>query len=205
MTEATTAAVGVVPPLNEFEPLLLPNLDSAYGVAMRLTRNSADAEDLVQEAVLLACRGFRTFEPGTSFRAWFFRILTNCFYSKYRKRKREGTAVELEDTPELYLYCQTAAAGMHAQGHDPAASFMDRLDTEAVVAAMESLPDEYRMVCSLYFIQDMAYQDIAATLDVPVGTVRSRLHRGRRLLQRALWHIGQDRGLTASLIKGAAQ
>lgn len=185
----------------DLESLLLPQLDTAYGLAMRLTRNAADAEDLVQEAALLACRGFRTFEPGSSFRAWFLRILTNCFYSKYRKRRREGTVVELEDTPELYLYCQTAALGVHTQLQDPAGAFMERLDAQAVVEALESLPDEYRVVASLYFIQDMAYQDIARTLEIPIGTVRSRLHRGRRMLQRALWRIGQDRGVTASLLQ----
>lgn len=187
----------------DLEGLLLPHLDTAYGLAMRLTRNAADAEDLVQDGVLLACRGFRTFEPGSSFRAWFFRILTNCFYSKYRKRRREGTVVDLEDTPELYLYCQTAAMGAHARLQDPAGAFMERLDAEAVVEALESLPDEYRIVSTLYFIQDMAYQDIAATLEIPIGTVRSRLHRGRRMLQRALWRIGQDRGVATSLLEEA--
>ncbi|MGE0441283.1 MAG: sigma-70 family RNA polymerase sigma factor [Gemmatimonadales bacterium] len=196
------AAVAVQAP-DDFEALLLPQLDSAYGLARRLTRNSADAEDLVQEAALLACRGFRSFVPGTSFRAWFFRILTNCFYSKYRKRKREGVQVELEDTPNLFLYCQTAVAGLHARSEDPAAAFMDRLDAEAVAAALERLPDEYRVACTLYFIQDMAYHEIAETLEVPVGTVRSRLHRGRRLLQRALWNVGEDRGLAGSLTEGS--
>lgn len=184
-----------------FEALLLPLLDRAYSTALRLTRNPADAEDLVQEAVLLACRGFGSFQAGTNFKAWFLRILTNCFYSKYRRRKREGTAVELEDTPELYLYCQTAAAGIHAQLGDPAAAFMDRCDADLVAQALEALPEEYRVVCTLYFVQDLAYQDIAAALEVPIGTVRSRLHRGRRLLQKALWTIAQDRGITASLLE----
>lgn len=181
------------------EELLLPHLDGAYGLAMRLTRNSADAEDLVQDAVLNAVRGFRTFEPGSVFRAWFFRIVTNCFYSRYRKQRREGTAVELEDTPELYLYCQTAATGLHARLEDPAAVFMDRLDAEAVAEALGTLPPEYRVVSTLYFVQDMAYQDIAATLGIPIGTVRSRLHRGRRMLQRALWTVARDRGITTAM------
>lgn len=184
-----------------FEELLRPHLDAAYGTALRLTRNPADAEDLVQDAVLLACRGYKSFEQGTNFRAWFLRILTNGFFSKYRKRKREGTTVELEDTPELYLYCQTAAAGTHSLTDDPAAAFMDRLDGEAVVAALDSLPEEYRIVCTLYFLQDLAYQDIATTLGTPIGTVRSRLHRGRRLLQRALWTLAEDRGITRTQLE----
>ena len=111
---------GAAPPAATFESLLEPLLKSAYGTALRLTRNQADAEDLVQESALLACRGFRTFEAGSNFKAWFFRILTNAFYSKYRKKKRQGTDVELDDTPELYLYVQTAGAGLHAKTADPA-------------------------------------------------------------------------------------
>ena len=182
-----------------FEALLTPLLESAYGTALRLTRNSADAEDLVQDAAYLACRGFKSFEAGTNFKAWFLRILTNAFYSKYRKQKRAGTEVDLEDTPELYLFDQTAATGLHSQTPDPAGVLMDRLDQEAVVRAIESLPEEYRVVATLYFMQDLQYQDIAAVLQVPVGTVRSRLHRGRRLLQKALWTIAEERGVVAGL------
>ncbi len=186
-----------------FEELLVPLLRSAYGVAVHLTRNSADAEDLVQDAALLACRGFDSFEQGTNFKAWFFRILTNCFYSKYRKRKREGTAVDLEDTPELYLYCQTAAAGLHNQAEDPAALLLNRLDSEAVAAAIDTLPEEYRVVATLYFMQDFSYQEVADVLEVPLGTVRSRLHRGRRMLQKALWRLAQERGVISALTEGA--
>lgn len=181
------------------EELLLPLLESAYGTAYRLTHNSADAEDLVQEAALLACKGFASFLPGSNFKAWFFRIMTNCFYSRYRKRKREGTPVELEDTPDLYLYGQTAALGLHAATADPAGHLMDRLDAQAVARALSMLPEEYRVVATLYFMEDMAYQEIAATLEVPIGTVRSRLHRARRMMQRALWSVAEERGITASL------
>lgn len=181
------------------EELLTPLLDVAYGTALRLTCNPADAEDLVQETAFLATRAFKQFEQGTNFRAWFFRILTNCFYSKYRKRKREGTPVELEDTAELYLYVQTSGAGIQMENEDPAGAFMDRLDTEAVGRAIESLPEEYRVVATLYFMQDCQYQEIAEMLGVPVGTVRSRLHRGRRLLQRSLWSIAEERGIISAL------
>lgn len=183
----------------EIGALLPPLLDSAYGTALHLTRNATDADDLVQEAALLACRGFRTFQPGTNFKAWFFRILTNCFYSTYRKRKRAGTQLELEDTPELYLYCQTAAIGLHGQTEDPAGLLMERLDAEQIGAAVDALPEEYRVVATLYFLQDFSYQEIAEVLDVPVGTVRSRLHRGRRMLQKALWVIAEERGIIRDL------
>lgn len=197
-TEAGEALVEP-PPAVPFEALLEPLLDSAYGTALRFTRNRSDAEDLVQEAALLAFRGFHSFQPGSNFAAWFFRILTNCFYSKYRKRKRRGDEIELDDSPELYLYCQTAAIGLHGRTEDPASLLMARLETEHVEAAIAALPEEHRVVCTLYFMQDFAYQEIAEMLGVPVGTVRSRLHRGRRMLQRALWTIAHERGIVGAL------
>ncbi|MEP6571324.1 MAG: sigma-70 family RNA polymerase sigma factor [Gemmatimonadota bacterium] len=202
-SRATDSVRPVAPAEHEFEPLLTPLLNSAYGTAVRLTRNDADAEDLVQESVLLAWRGFGSFERGTNFKAWFFRILTNCFFSKYRRRKREGTEVELEDTPELYIYCQTAAMGLHAVTEDPASVVMNKFDTENVTSAIDALPEEYRVVATLYFMQDFAYQEIAVVLDLPVGTVRSRLHRSRRLLQKALWELAKERGIVKELADSA--
>lgn len=192
-----TAEVAV--PAASFEALLEPILDAAYGTALRFTRNAADAEDLVQEAALLAFRGFHTFQSGSSFRAWFFRVLTNCYFSRYRKQKRHGTELALDDTPELYLYCQTAALGLHARSEDPAGEVMNRLETEQVEAAIAALPEEHRVVAALYFMQDFSYQEIAEMVGVPVGTIRSRLHRGRRMLQRALWAVAADRGIVAEL------
>jgi RNA polymerase sigma-70 factor, ECF subfamily len=197
MSTGSSAPAGMA--VASFEELLTPLLDSAYGTALHLTRNPADAEDLVQEAALLAHKGFRTFTAGTNFRAWFFRILTNAFYTRYRKRKREGTSVELEDTPELYLYAQTAAAGLHGESEDPAGLLMSKLDAESIHAAIGALPEEYRVVATLYFMQDFAYQEIADVLQVPIGTVRSRLHRGRRMLQHTLWQVAKDRGIIDQL------
>lgn len=203
MTEsASAAALAPNNPSPTFETLLATVLDGAFGTALRYTRNRNDAEDLVQEAALLAWRGFKSFEDGSNFKAWFFRILTNCFFSKYRKRKRQGTEIELEDTPELYLYCQTAAIGLHAQVEDPATALMEKLDTEQVEEAIAALPDEYRVVATLYFIQDFSYQEIADVVGVPVGTVRSRLHRSRRQLQKALWVIAEGRGIVSALTGG---
>jgi RNA polymerase sigma-70 factor (ECF subfamily) len=186
-----------------FESLLEPLLDSAFGTALRFTRNSADAEDLVQDAALLAFRGFGSFEPGSSFRAWFFRIMTNAFFSKYRKRKRQGTEIDLEDAPDLHLYCQTAALGLHGRSEDPASLLMSRLATEHVEAAIAALPEEYRVAAALYFVQDFSYQEIAEMVGVPVGTIRSRIHRGRRLLQKALWTIAEEQGIVAALTDSA--
>jgi RNA polymerase sigma-70 factor (ECF subfamily) len=184
-----------------FEALLQPLLPLAYGVALRLARHSADAEDLVQEAALHAFRAFHTFEPGTNFKAWYMRILTNCFYARYRKKKREPEMVDIEDAPPLYLLGRTVAAGLHGRGGDPAAALLERLDAEQVADAIAMLPEEYRVVCALYFLDDLQYQEIATMLDLPLGTVRSRLHRGRRVLQKALWHVAESHGIVASLAR----
>ena len=182
----------------EFEALFNPLLSMAFGTAMRLTRNHAEAEDLVQDAALLAFRGFDSFERGTNFKAWFFRILTNAFYSRHRKEKHDRANLSTEEVPAMYLYARTAEAGLHGQESDPAASIMDRIDTEQVAEALESLPTEYRVVATLYFMEDFSYQQIAEMVGCPVGTVRSRLHRGRRMLQKALWEVAVERGIVKS-------
>lgn len=179
----------------EFEELLSPLLSMAYGTAVRLTRDRTEAEDLVQDAALLAYRAFATFQRGTNFKAWFFRILTNAFYSRHRKEKHEKANLSTEDVPALYLYNKTAEAGMHARESDPASAIMDKLDSERVTTALEALPMEYRVVATLYFIEDFSYQQIAEVVECPVGTVRSRLHRGRRMLQKALWDVAVERGI----------
>ena len=179
----------------DFKSLLESILEPAYRTAYHLTRNEADAEELVQEAALLAYKGFHRFEAGTNFKAWFFTILRNRFISTYRKKQREVKTVELEDAPELYMYTKSRQSGLAAQTSEPAKFVVERLDAEQVAAALSELPMEFREAATLYFTQDMSYQDIADVLDVPVGTVRSRLHRGRKLLQKKLWHLAEDYGL----------
>jgi RNA polymerase sigma-70 factor (ECF subfamily) len=187
----------------EFEALFRPILSMAYGTAVRLTRDRTEAEDLVQDAALLAFRAFDSFQPGTNFKAWFFRILTNAFYSRHRKTKHERNNVSTEDLPALYLYARTAEIGLHSQEPDPAAAMMDRFDTEHVAEALDALPEEYRVVASLYFVDDLSYQQIAEAVGCPVGTVRSRLHRGRRMLQRALWQVAEERGIVPARERSA--
>jgi RNA polymerase sigma-70 factor (ECF subfamily) len=172
---------------------------------MRLTRNQADAEDLVQEAALLAYRGFASFEPGTNFRAWFFKILTNCYFTKHRREKSRPVTSDLDDTPDLYLYARSAEAGFPTQGPDPAAQLLDKLGTERVVAAIDRLPEEYRVVSTLYFMEDLSYEEIAQVLGCPIGTVRSRLHRGRKMLQKALWQVAEESGVIAHHTTGYAE
>jgi len=172
-------------------------LDPAYGTALRLTGNAADAEDLVQDAALLAFRGYSGFRPGSNFRAWFFRILLNRFYSDYRKRRRSGTAIEVEAAPEGYLFERAKAAGL-LNDPDPGVALLSRLDTETIEAALQALADDFRAAATLYFLEDLSYQEIADVLDVPVGTVRSRLHRARRILKESLWQMAEERGIVAS-------
>ena len=180
-----------------FESLFTLAASSAYGVAFRLSRNQADAEDLVQEAALLAFRAFDSFEQGTNFRAWFFKILTNCYFSKRRREKSRPVTSDLDDTPDLYLYARSSETGFPTQGPDPAAQLLDKLGTERVVEAVNRLPEEYRVVSTLYFMEDLSYEEIARALECPVGTVRSRLHRGRKMLQKKLWQIAVEEGIVA--------
>jgi RNA polymerase sigma-70 factor (ECF subfamily) len=179
-------------PAASFDDLFRAVVGPAYGYALRLTRNRADAEDLVQEAALLAFRGFGSFIPGSSFKAWFFSILVRAFYGRHRQAQRRPSTVSFDDLPDLYVYGQSASAGLPTTGPDPAAELVDKLGTERVIEALDALPLEHRMVAALYFIQDLSYQEIADVLGIPVGTVRSRLHRGRKMLQRALWVVAED-------------
>jgi len=186
-----------------FEALLAPLLQPAYGLAYSLTRNRDDAEDLVQEAALQAYRAFHTFRPGTNFRAWFYRVLTNLHYYRHRKSRREVETTAWEEAPDLYLYTRTKEAELHARAEDPAALVLGRLTTEQVTAAIAGLPEEFRVVCALNLLEEMPYQEIAEVLACPVGTVRSRLHRGRKLLQQALWQVAVEAGVVDALRAGA--
>lgn len=185
-------------PSGTFESLFSGVVNAAFGIALRLTRNQADAEDLVQEAALLAHRAFGSFETGTNFRAWFFKILTNCYYSKRRREKCRPVTSDLDDTPDLYLYAHSGQAGFPTQGPDPAAELLDKLGTERIVAAINRMPEEYRVVSTLYFMDDLSYEEIARVLECPVGTVRSRLHRGRKMLQKSLWAIAEEDGIVGN-------
>jgi RNA polymerase sigma-70 factor, ECF subfamily len=182
-------------PSTTFESLFADCAGAAYRVATRLTRSQADAEDLVQDAALLAHRGFASFTPGSNFRAWFLKILINCFYSRKRKEKRRPVTSDLDDTPDLYIYARAGEAGFPTQGPDPAAELLDKLGTERIVEAINRLPEEYRIVSTLYFMDELSYEEIAQVLQCPVGTVRSRLHRGRKMLQKVLWQVAEEDGI----------
>lgn len=192
---------GVTESAATFESLFRDTLPRAYRAALHMTQDASDAEDVVQEAALLAFRAFATFRAGTNFRAWFLRILTNVVRARYRKAKRSRGTMSLDATPERWLYSRTLQAGYHREDN-PAQAFMSRLTVAQVREAIDALPSAYRTVVTLYFVDDLSYEEIAGIVDCPVGTVRSRLHRGRKLLQDALWQIAEDHGLTRDIRSG---
>lgn len=172
--------------LKLFESYLAPVLKTAYGTAYYLTHSREEAEDLVQEASLHAFRAFATFQPGTNFKAWFLRILTNLFLNQCRKKRRSPDLVLWEGAVDAYLSDRVGDPQLVSQATDPSRELMRKLDQQAILDAVAALPEEYRAVCTLYFLDELSYQEISDILECPIGTVRSRLHRGRRALQYAL-------------------
>ena len=175
-----------------FEREALPLMRDLFAAALRLTRNRADAEDLLQETYLRAYRGFAGFRPGTNLRAWLYRILTNTYINSYRKRQREPQVVPDDSLEEWYLYDRLAREGAGASAE---AEVLDALPDEDVQAAVESLPEQFRMAVLLADVEGFSYKEIADILSVPIGTVMSRLHRGRRALERRLWDVVRERGM----------
>jgi RNA polymerase sigma-70 factor (ECF subfamily) len=168
----------------EFETEALQHLDALYASALRFTRNPRDAEDLVQDVFLRACRFLDRFEPGTNLKAWLFRILTNTFINKYRRTTRERSLVDGPGREQVTEQLHSPESADRAE--NPERTLLDRLVSEEVLSAIDSVPIDFRMVVILADIHDFSYKEIADILDVPVGTVMSRLYRGRRHLQRSL-------------------
>ncbi len=176
----------------EFEDLLAPWLDSLYAAALRLTRNERDAEDLVQDAVMRAYRFFDKFERGTNFRAWLFKILTNTFINSYR---RQVKARSLGDESERQaVEARFFSADATDLATNPEDYLLDRVMTQGVLKAIDSLSIDFRMVVILADLQEFSYKEIAEILDVPVGTVMSRLFRGRKQLQKLLKEEPEPQG-----------
>jgi RNA polymerase sigma-70 factor (ECF subfamily) len=170
-------------------------MPSLYTAALRMTRNPADAEDLVQETYLKAYRAFHTFQEGTNLKAWLYRILTNTFINAYRSKKRKPEQADIEDVEDLYLYRRLGGLEAAAAGRSAEEEVLDHITDSDVKAALESLPENFRMAVLLADVEGFAYKEIAEILDIPIGTVMSRLHRGRRALQKALFEFGMERGL----------
>ena len=177
---------------DRFEQAALPFLDQLYAGALRMTRNPADAEDLVQETYLKAFAAFDSFAEGTNMRAWLYRILTNTFITGYRKRQRQPWLSSTDDLTDSQLH---EAEGHTSSGLRSAeAEALERLVDEDVIEAMTSLPEDFRMAVYLADVEGFSYKEIAEIMDCPVGTVMSRLHRGRRLLRDLLADYAVERG-----------
>jgi len=162
-----------------------------YGAALRMTRNPSDAEDLLQETALKAYQGFSQFQPGTNLKAWLYRILTNAYISGYRKARRQPVEVSADGGGDFSLYDQLSDAGVGS----PEQELLDQIPEEEVKRALESLPDQFRISVMLADVEGFSYKEIADITDVSIGTVMSRLHRGRKALQRALWEYARTHGL----------
>jgi RNA polymerase sigma-70 factor (ECF subfamily) len=189
------------PPLDEaarqrqFTEQAMEHMPSLYTAALRMTRNAADAEDLVQETYLKAYRAWHTFQQGTNLKAWLYRILTNTFINSYRSKKRRPDESELDEVEDLYLYRRLGGLEAAQQGRSAEDEVMDLFTDTDVKAAIEALPENFRIAVLLADVEGFSYKEIAEILDIPIGTVMSRLHRGRKALQRALLDFGTQRGL----------
>jgi RNA polymerase sigma-70 factor, ECF subfamily len=186
-----------------FERDALQYLDQLYSAALRMTRNPSDAEDLVQETFAKAFAAFHQYRPGTNLKAWLYRILTNTFINSYRKRQREPQQSQTEDVEDW----QIARAASHtSQGLRSAeAEALDRLPDSDVKRALAELPEDRRMVVYYADVEGFPYKEIAEIMGTPIGTVMSRLHRGRRQLRELLADYAAERGLVGAQVPGGEQ
>ena len=166
-----------------------------YSAALRMTRNPADAEDLVQETYLKAYRGFGGFTEGTNLKAWLYRILTNSYINSYRAKKRRPDETALDEVEDLYLYRRLGGLEAVTAGRSAEDELMDFFTDQQVKDAIEALPEQFRMAVLLADVEGFSYKEIAEIMDIPIGTVMSRLHRGRKALQKRLFDFASQRGL----------
>jgi RNA polymerase sigma-70 factor (ECF subfamily) len=178
-----------------FAELAMPYMSALYSAALRMTRNPQDAEDLVQETYLRAYRGFGGFQEGTNLKAWLYRILTNTFINTYRAKQRRPHEVDLDDTEDFFLFRRLGGLEAAAAQRSPESEVLENIPDEMVKAALEALPEQFRMAVLLADVEGFSYKEIAEIMDVPIGTVMSRLHRGRKALQKELWEFGREHGL----------
>jgi RNA polymerase sigma-70 factor, ECF subfamily len=178
-----------------FADQAMEHMPGLFTAAMRMTRNRADAEDLVQETYLKAYRAFASFKEGTNLRAWLYRILTNTYINSYRAKKRRPDESDLEDVEDLYLYRRLGGAESARLSRSAEEEVLDHFTEGDVKAAIEALPDQFRIAVLLADVEGFQYKEIAEILDIPIGTVMSRLHRGRKALQKSLFEFGRQHGL----------
>jgi len=176
----------------EFDILLRKNINGMFSLALRMTRNQLDAEDLVQDTSLKAFRYFHKFDQGTNFRAWIYRILTNNFINFYRKNQKQPAQIEIEN---VSFKLKQEGAGFWNRLNDRNNGFdYDDLFDDEINAAIDKLPGEYRIVLLLADVEGLSYKEISEVIAHPLGTVMSRLHRGRKMLQRSLRRYAEENG-----------
>jgi len=175
-----------------FEQTAMVHTDALYRTALRMTKNIKDAEDLVQETLLKAYRFFDRFELGTNIKAWLFKIMMNIFINDYRQKSKNPSSMSYDDVDDNYLYHQLKFNRSDAQ--DPEEQLFSRIFDDDVKRAIEELPDDFRIVVVLAFLEEFSYQEIAEIAGLQLGTVKSRLHRGRKLLQKSLWEYAKRNG-----------
>jgi RNA polymerase sigma-70 factor (ECF subfamily) len=186
----------------QFADQALEYMPALYSAALRMTRSPSDAEDLVQETYLRAYRGFGGFTDGTNLRAWLYRILTNTFINTYRAKQRRPDERQLDDVEDLYLYRRIGAVEEALAARSAEDELMDLFTDDQVKGALDSLPEQFRMAVYLADVEGFSYKEIAEILDVPIGTVMSRLHRGRKAMQKELYEYAVERGLVAPVAPG---
>ena len=166
-----------------------------YSAAVRMTRNSSDAEDLVQETYLKAYRSYATFQEGSNLKAWLYRILTNTFINTYRSKQRRPEETQLDDIEDLFLYRRIGGLEAAMASRSAEDTLMDMFTDSEVTDALDALPESFRIPVLLADVEEFSYKEIAEMLDIPIGTVMSRLHRGRKAMQRQLYDYARERGL----------
>ncbi len=181
-----------------FAEQAMEHMPSLYTAALRMTRNPADAEDLVQDTYLKAYRAFASFQEGTNLKAWLYRILTNTFINRYRAAQRRPDETDLDEVEDLYLYRRLGGLEGARASRSAEEELLDGLTEGEVRDAVESLPEQFRLAVLLADVEGFSYKEIAEILDIPIGTVMSRLHRGRKALQKALFDFGTQRGLVGN-------
>ena len=166
-----------------------------FSTALRMTRSRSDAEDLVQETYIKGWRSFHTFQEGTNLRAWLFRIMTNTYINKYNAQKRKGTEVELDDVEELFLYKRLGSIDQSQLSSSAEDQMLELFTDDEVKSALEELPEDFRIPVLLSDVDGFSYKEISEMLEIPIGTVMSRLHRGRKAMQKMLYEYARERGL----------